>query len=439
MALARVLQIMAFLIYFKGIHGQLNNLMNNPTVGQNNIKQGFQSTSSIKSVNENLFQNDNLGRDTNFNSQKTINSQYPSISQSSFSVTPQFSVQQPQIISQLINQQPNQISDSQQPLLYQPKSSFTPQPVLPQSSVAQQQPCNFLESSPSIVPFSNAANINYQPKTVTPVVQQIPLQVSQSIPVSKSYVSSYPSTSPVTTYGGQRMDFVTNLSSNYVVPMNALPYSVPEAKVVSSIPIPYTTVLSTSNPTIFGNGVVTPYQTPLFGIYENPLENLSAMALSDEATEFDNLLSLLLSILQSPKKSSKYAQSNKEISSHAPYTPYKMNQGSKSSILKALLPVILNLIKDRREGCGCHSGCKCNHNYKNQNDFEMQCNGGNSKKTAYSLKEEMFNNDESAEDTPRFIRDQQNKKTKNIPEVSIESDENDATDYDDHVSEEEED
>ncbi|CAH2099651.1 unnamed protein product [Euphydryas editha] len=424
MALARVLEIIALLIYIQGSRGHYNGLINNnPTLGQNNLSQGFQNAANVKSVTE------NLGTKANIITQKEVSSQQSSIPQSS-------SFQQSQNFPHLINQQSSQTSESTQPVLYKPQLS-----LMQQSPIVQQQSYNSLDSPTAFLPANNVGKINIKyHQQATPSVQQVPFQVAQSIPVSNAYVPTYPSISSIPSSGGQRIDLVANLGGHYLFPINTFPYSVPEGQIVNSFPTYATTLTTPSLPTV-ENNVIVPYQS--FDAFDNPLDNASHTAAGDDITlnENDNLTKLLMSLLDPPKKSRKYLQSDYQGSSYAPYTIYKIDQDSNPSSLKSLLPIIINLIKERREGCGCYSTCHCNRKKRNkikstsENDRSLD-----TEKKDYILREEMFCHEKSEEDIPRITREHMKDKNvkSHIPDVSIECNDNDSRDYD-HSSEEQDD
>lgn len=397
----------------QGSQGQHNNLANNnPTFEQNNLSQSFQNAGNAKSVNE------NLGTKANACTQKQVSSQQSSIPQSSF--------QQLQNYPHLINQQPPQTSDSVQPVLYKPQLSVMQPPITPQ------QPYSTLESLTAFVPTNNVGKINvkYQ-QQATPSIQKIPLQIAQSVPISNAYLPTYTSISSIPSSEGQRIDY----GGNYFFPISAYPYPYPD-QIVNSLPTYATTLTSPNLPTV-ENNVIVPYKN--FDVINNPLDNISQTATGeDECDENDKLTKLLMSLFEPPKKSSKYLQSDNQGNS---YTIYKMDQDSNPTSLKSLLPVIVNLIKERREGCGCCSNCQCYRKSRNKKKSTSEKNKRmGTEKRDYMLKEEMFCNEESEEDVPRFTRE--HKKEKNIKShtsnVSAEDNENDSMDYD-HSSEQQDD
>lgn len=393
--------------------GQHNNLANNnPTFEQNNLSQSFQNAGNVKSVNE------NVGTKANACTQKQVSSQQSSIPQSSF--------QQLQNFPHLINPQPPQTSDSVQPVLYKPQLSVMQPPI------TTKQPYSTLESLTAFVPTNNVGKINvkYQ-QQATPSIQKIPLQIAQSVPISKAYLPTYTSISSIPSSEGQRIDY----GNQYFFPISAYPYPYPD-QIVNSLPT-YGTTLTTPNLPTVENNVIVPYKN--FDVINNPLDNISQTATGeDECDENDKLTKLLISLFEPPKKSSKYLQSDNQGNS---YTIYKMDQDSNPISLKSLLPVIVNLIKERREGCGCCSNCQCYRKSRNKKKPTSEKNKRlGTEKRDYMLKEEMFCNEESEEDVPRFTRE--HKKEKNIKShtsnVSAEDNENDSMDYD-HSSEQQDD
>ncbi|CAH0722811.1 unnamed protein product, partial [Brenthis ino] len=423
------------------IHGQMDTLINNPIGGQN-LNQALTSKAGIKSANENLIQNDNLSKGFNFNNIGQYNSQQSQLSptlQQSFPLQQMPNVQQnpPLSLSQnltpLVNQQQNQLSELQLPITYQPLN-------VPQSSYFQQP--QLKDTSGSVFPAIQQASVqsvnpqplirnNYQQIPIGSMMQQIPVQVSQAIPTPNSYISTYSSILPVSNYGSQCVGFIPNSESNYARTFAAGPIS--ETQIVKSYPVQYQAGLPTSNLSVLGRNII-PYQNQVFGIANSPLDIQNPIAANNDIFESDNLTSLLLSLLQTPKSTSypQYYGRN----SYVPYGTYNTNTGSKSTSLKSLLPLIFDLIKERRQNCGCNDCCRYNRNNNLKQQVEPEINGNYSRKRDYSLRDEMFHDNDSNEDIPRIAREHKKCKSKSpIPIESMESNENDEKDSDEFSEE----
>lgn len=416
-------------------------MINNPTGGQN-LNQALTNKAGIKSANENILQNDNLSKGFNFNNIGQYNLQQSQLSptiQQSFPLQQMPNVQQnpPLSLSQnltpLVNQQQNQLSELQMPITYQalnvPQSTYFQQPL-------------FKDTSKSFLPVIQQASIksinpqplignNYQQVPIGSMIQQIPVQVSQALPTSNSYLPTYSSSLPVSNFGSQCAGFIPNLESNYARTFAGGPIS--EAQIVKSYPVQYQAGLPPSNLSVLGRNVI-PYQNKVFGIANSPLDIQNNIATNNELSESDNLTSLLLSLLQTPKSTSypQYYGRN----SYVPYGTYNTNTGSKSTSLKSLLPLIFDLIKERRENCGCNDCCRCNRNNNLKKQVEPQINSNYSRKRDYSLRDEMFQANDSNEDIPRIAREQKKCKTKSsIPIESMESNESDEKNSDEFSEE----
>ncbi|XP_045761421.1 uncharacterized protein LOC123864787 [Maniola jurtina] len=447
MALARYTILIFILFYKQGIRGQ----QSAPSVGQNSLNQGPQNNQGT--TQENSIQNQN-GNSANkasiFNAQVPVN--FQSLNpQSTISTQSTLSLQQPQRTSQPINLQLSQIPNFQQAFTVQPSlqfdTSFLQKPT--QQSVGLQQPQNLQQSRnvynvPVIqqIPCTKQLNpqqsvnlmdfnIQQQVPIANPVVKQIPVQSSQGIP-NAAFISSSPSVSAILSCPCQRTDNTNNLGANYF-PSTARAYPIIETPQIST---PYSTLpvmafRSTPTPTPLLTHTVMPYGGQSPDILESPLRVSNNVFIEDETKDLnqDNLISLLLSLLQSPKKSSK-----SEIPSGFPINSYLssyLNQGSKPSSIKSLLPLILNMLSERREGCGCSTGCQsCEQKRMYKEDAEPRIYEGYSKKRDYSLRDDMFQKDGSEGGISRMVREhKKSKKLKNsIPVDSCEDEDADCGD-----------
>ncbi|CAH2241926.1 jg17110 [Pararge aegeria aegeria] len=435
MALARFTIIISLLLYNQGIHGQQSGSKSDSSNGQNNYGQ------IVKSNQENLIQNKignsgNLATNLNANGEVHFQSLTP---QSKISTQSTPSLQQPQSISQPLNVQFSQIPNFQNAITVQPSlqfdTSFLQQPLQSagiqktQNNMPQQQ--NVYKIPLNIQPFKqlNAQqplnyNIQQQFPIANSVVQQTPVQspTGAYIP-NASYTSTFPS---VSNCPFQRADAVNNLGVKYLPP-TASAYSIKEAPQISTSysTSPVMAVLSTPTPIPLVTHSAMPYGNQISDIIESPLRISNNFFIDDEENNLnqDRFMSALMSIIQSPKKSA--------IASANPYLQTYAKQGTKSSTLKSLLPLIFNLLSEKREGCGCCEGCQnCEQKKKTKKDTEPKVYGGYSKNKDYSLKDEMFQKDRSEEDIPRMVREHKNaKKLKNS--IPIDSCEDESAEYGD--------
>ncbi|XP_034841383.1 uncharacterized protein [Maniola hyperantus] len=454
MALARYTILISILLYKQGIRGQ----QSAPSLGQNSLNQVPQSNQGT--TQENYIQNQNgnsANKATILNAQVPVNFQ-SSNPQSTISTQSILSLQQPKRTSQPTNLQLSQIPNFQQAFTVQPSlqfdTSFLQQPSqqltglqqpqnLQQSQnvykipVIQQIPCTKQlnpQQSVNLVDF----NIQQQAPIASPVVKQIPVQTSQGIP-NASFITSSPSVSAILSCPYQRTDNTNNnFGANYL-PSTASAYSFIETPQIST---PYSTLpvmafRSAPTPIPLVTHTVMPYGNQAPDIMESPLRISNNFFIEDETKDLnqDNLISLLLSVLQSPKKSSK-----SEIPSGSPVIPYLMSylkKGSKSSSIQTLLPLILNMLSERRECCGCRGGCQsCEQNRLNKEDDEPRVYEGYSNKRDYSLRKDMFQKDGSEGDISRMVREhKKSKKLKNS--IPVDSCEDEDADYGDCSEEDE--
>ena len=322
------------------------------------------------------------------------------------------------------------------PILYQPLNIQQPQllqyPLL-QDSSSQLFP---IIQQATVQPFNPNGNNNYPQVPVGAMMQKNSVQVAQVLPSSNSFVSPYSSISSISPYGCQRTDCMPNLEGNYARQYITVPFSVPETQVLKSFPAPYRAVLPPSNPTVLAKNL-TPYQNQVYSVVRSPLDLQNNISADEDLLETDNLTTLLLSLLQSTKSSNQPQYYSPYP--YTPYGPYNTNVAPKSSSLKSLMPLIFDIIKEKRERRGCNENCNgCRKNKLNKN-LDTQTNGNYSKKRNYNLSNEMFRDNNSDEDTPRIAREHKKcKKFKSsTPLESMESRENDERDYDEFSDEQE--
>lgn len=430
-----------FNILFKAIrvYGQQASAINGASSnGQNNVNQVYQNNEAT--AKEQLIQNQNGNAGSvpkNLNAQIPVNFQ-SLLPQSSISTQSTLSLQQPQNFAQPLNLQLSQIPNFQQTFTVQPSLQFDTS-SLPQSAglqqsknnptgqnvykipVIQQIPCTKQVNSQQSINLGDF-KIQQQVPIASPVLQQIPVQSPQGISSSNTF-SSFPSGSISSNCPFTRNDVISNLGGSYV-PSTANSYSIMETPkhLTSYTSSPVIAVLSTPNPIPLVTHSVMPYGNQASDILQSPLRISNDFLIDDEGNDpkQDYLTSLIMSLLQS-RKSSKCENAPANLGS--PYLTSYPSQGSKRSSIKSLLPLIIDIISERRGGCGCLNNCQnCELNTKNIQDTDPQIFGGYSKKRDYSLREEMFRKEVSQDDIPRMVREhKKSKKLKNsIPSQSCE-------------------
>ncbi|OWR49717.1 hypothetical protein KGM_213938 [Danaus plexippus plexippus] len=395
MAVAIILTIAAFTISFQEICGQTN--LANGGNTQNNMNQGFQTNSAKSAVD--LTQNTgNLA--TNINSQLQTN--LPQ-ALSSLAMPPLFSLQPQQGIQPLLNQP--QVAFQQPYQQLNSGQSFLQQSLLPSSSVIQQNPS---QQANGFVPAFNHFSYSQQ----LPISGHLVNVPSLSISNPASIVSAY---TAMPNCACTQTGFMPNTANTYLSQVSSIPITERPQVITSYSTLPYTSVLS-SNPSSFANNAILPYQNQIIGLLNNPLIEDKFAIDEHELQDPENINELILSLLQTPKHSSRVLP--------FPYNSLQGQKGTKSSQLKSLLPVIFNLLKEKKERCSCDNSCKCRR--RNRKGSEPQISSGYSKKKEYgSLREGMFKN--NSEESQRKVNDYKrfNKFRKTIDES------NESSEYED--------
>lgn len=361
------------------------------------MNQGFQTNSAKSAVD--LTQNTgNLA--TNINSQLQTN--LPQ-ALSSLAMPPLFSLQPQQGIQPLLNQPQVAFQKPYQQL--NSGQSFLQQSLLPSSSVIQQNPS---QQANGFVPAFNHFSYSQQ----LPISSHLVNVPSLSISNPASIVSAY---TAMPNCACTQTGFMPNTANTYLSQVSSIPITERPQVITSYSTLPYTSVLS-SNPSSFANNAILPYQNQIIGLLNNPLIEDKFAIDEHELQDPENINELILSLLQTPKHSSRVLP--------FPYNSLQGQKGTKSSQLKSLLPVIFNLLKEKKERCSCDNSCKCRR--RNRKGSEPQISSGYSKKKEYgSLREGMFKN--NSEESQRKVNDYKrfNKFRKTIDES------NESSEYED--------
>lgn len=282
---------------------------------------------------------------------------------------------------QVVNaQQPINVPNSilQTPLTTQQANNLQ-QPKILQPPVSLQQVTN------SIQPSNLNQDINIQ--SVHQILEDVPAYPNTQIlqqylianPNPNTGIISVPSSQPNFCNVNSPAEVISvtypqsQQVSNYGVPS----YVIDMSQVKNSIPA---TVLSQNSATLSNQppivNVLSSSQEnqPLY-VVQNPSEQPNQITIRKSiqphstfptlGNQDQNQINLISSAL-SQAQSTSYADAIPTISSIL--ASKLSSQASKSSNLKALLPLIFNLIKER-DGCGCHHHCGCRKNPGIQNKF----------------------------------------------------------------------
>ncbi|CAG4921929.1 unnamed protein product [Colias eurytheme] len=290
----------------------------------------------------------------------------------------------------------------------------------------QQQPNNLPKNLPGATPYN------------TPVPANMP-SLSLSEPVQNYNILSAPAINPLQ---GQQMSY--QLPSQTGMPMQyslQTPQAIPSYSVNSNYGIPSTPGCST--PVTIPLGVMEASQmyspAPSFNPYSFSQPSVSNYYPSFDPSQSimigqndiilntqDPLSSAYLPVLQTSSPQYRVVQSypvNTIVTSD-------LSQNSKSSTLKTILPLLINLLKERNS-CPCHPGCDCE--CKKKRAKKPQISSSYSKQKKYPLSEDgpaiEIYSDEM--ETTRNVREPKlaGKLKNKIPDVSTEAQDDESLEY----------